>query len=63
MADLLKSFVISTNIIPYEGLKQHFFNASAIKAPTISTNIIPYEGLKRKNTLHILDEAGVFQLT
>ena len=39
--------VISTNIIPYEGLKQGEIQNDPSRFETISTNIIPYEGLKR----------------
>ncbi len=37
--------MISTKIIPYEGLKQNYLNAKE-KDVLISTKIIPYEGLK-----------------
>ena len=53
---------ISTNIIPYEGLKLSKASGDRAKAVLISTNIIPYEGLKL-NIAMPFDDFQEFQLT
>ena len=54
--------IISTNIIPYEGLKQGKISYTAIGS-RISTNIIPYEGFKMDVLRYNLKFQPLFQLT